>query len=206
MEELSRPTRSLVRADTGSTGCPSPVGQASGLTRGRAAVPADSDPRPKSCGDDQLSRPTLPGFEPTRGHPGSRANAVPGPRSCGLHPRSRPTQSWSELTRGHPAVHVDSDTGPRSCGVDQLSWPTPSRVQVYTGWTISPGPFGPVSELRWGPSGVPDDMVPGPRSCGVDQLSQPTRPGFELTWVNHLSRPSRSWVQGAAGRPAVPAA
>ena len=148
MEELSRPTRSLVRADTGSTGYPSPVGQASGLTRGRAAVPADSDPGPKSCGDDQLSRPTLPGFEPTRGHPGSRAHAVPGPRSCGLHPRPRPTLSWSELARARPAVQADLDPGPRGCGpailpdsvpcpslhrVDHLSWTVWSRVQADVG-------------------------------------------------------------------------
>ena len=144
MEELSRPTRSLVRADTGSTSYPSAVAQASGLTRGRSAVPGASDPGPKSCGDDQLSRPTLPGFELTRGHPVSRANAVPGPRNCGVHQLSRPTLSWSELTRAGPAVQADLDPGPRGCGVDQLSCPTPSRVRAYTGSTSCPGRIGPV--------------------------------------------------------------
>ena len=93
VEYLSRPTRSLVRADTGSTSSPGPFGQAFELARLRSAVPAHSDPGRRSCGDDQLSRATLPGFVLTRGRPVIPANTVPYPRSCAVHQRSRPTRT-----------------------------------------------------------------------------------------------------------------
>ena len=74
VDQLSRPTQTrvrgaagmtsypansvTVRASTGSTRYPGPFGPVSALPRGRYSVPAASDLCPRSCGLDQLSRPT----------------------------------------------------------------------------------------------------------------------------------------------------
>ena len=79
MDQLSRPTRSRVRVDTGSACSPEPFGPRSELTRFRSAGPANSDPGPRRCGVDQLSWPTRPGFELTRARPAILADSVPVP-------------------------------------------------------------------------------------------------------------------------------
>lgn len=125
------PSRSWVRADTGSTRYHGPYGPGIGLMLYRSAVPGNIDPGPRSCEVDQISRPTrflvqadtgstsYPGpFGPesklTPGQSAVLAYSDPSWGTYGVDQLSRPTCSGFELRRDRPAVPLDSDFGRRS--------------------------------------------------------------------------------------------
>ena len=76
-----------------SNSYPCQLSPGSEVTRGRPAVPADSDPGPRSCGVDKLSRPTRSQVELPRGRPAVPAESDLGPRCCGVDKHSRLTRS-----------------------------------------------------------------------------------------------------------------
>ena len=100
-DQLFRPTRTRVRADTRSTSYRGQLSTGSELTRDRPAILAGSDPGPRSCGVDQLSQQTR-----SRVRTDTWSTSYPAPSGPG-----------SELTRCPSAVPSVSDPRPRSCGV-----------------------------------------------------------------------------------------
>ena len=124
---------------------PGHLSPGSELPRGRPATPTDSELGLRSCGVDQLSRPTGPIFELTRGRPSISSNSVPGLSCEGSTSCPRGLVPWSE-----------------DLGVYQLSLPTQSRVQAAVESTSSPGRLGPESEELWSRPAIPAELVPGP--------------------------------------------
>ena len=139
---------------------------------GRPAVPAASDPSLKSCGVDQLSRPTQRRVRGAVGWNRSPGRLGPAP----------------ELTQEQPAIPALLVSVPSWGGVDQLSRPTQTRVrgalesqavpadsvQIRTaaGSTSSSGRFAPGSQELWGGPALLADSVLGPNLHRVDHLSR----------------------------------
>ena len=95
-----------------SNSYPCQLSPGSEVTRGRPAVPADSDPGPRSCAVEQLSRPTQ-----------SRVRADAGSTSCS----GRIAPGSVELCC-RTAIPANSVLRPSCRGVHQLSRPTPTMV------------------------------------------------------------------------------
>ena len=150
VDELSRPTRSRIRADTGSTSNPGPFGPWYEPLRSRSPVPGYSDPGSRSCDVDQLSRHTL-----------SRVRAVAGVTSYTgrLGPKSE--ELWGRPAIPANSVPVRADSLQFSCpgrlvpgsscrGVGELYLLTRTLVRGAVGSTSYPGQLRPGSELTWG--------------------------------------------------------
>lgn len=193
------------------TSCPGRHGPGYEELWGRPSIPDHSIPGPSLRGDDQLCRPTRPRVqgavgsasypgpispmsELTRSGPSLPSYSDLGPRNCWVEQLYRPSRSRVRADVGSTRSAGRLRPSPSSSGVNQLSRPSWSQVRGDAGSTSYSGPLGPGSELKRGRSTVPAVSDPGPRSSEVDQLFWPTRPRFELTRGQNLSRRSRSRV------------
>ena len=121
VDQQSRATHTYVLEFVGSTSCPGRLGPGPKSPWGRLAVPGDSDPGPRSCGVDRLSRGTQDRGDGQRGPP-----VVPGESRPVLKPAGSTSSPWrlalgTECPGGRPVFPGDSGHCPRAQGVDQLS-------------------------------------------------------------------------------------
>ena len=167
-------TQARTRRSSWSTICPGRLGSGSEDPRGRQAVPGDSDPCPRACVFDQLSRANC---TCVLGYAGS--TSCPGRLGTGY-----------ECPRGRPAVPGDLGPGPRARWVDQVSWamrvrvrgpvgsicgpPTPALIRKPSGSTSCLGSLGPGCEGPRGRPAVQGHSHLRPRVRGVNQLSRAT--------------------------------
>lgn len=152
VDELSRPTLSLLRGSEGSTSCPGRLGPESEGQRARPSVPADSVLGPSLRGVDRQAWLTW-----TMGPRGMGLNSCPGRLGsfAGETVGQRVRRAWGSTSL--PANSDTSSEGPRD---RQLSQPTRSLVRRAEGFTSCPGPLRPVSEVTRGRPAVPADSGP----------------------------------------------
>ena len=155
---------------------------------GRPAVPAASDPSLKSCGVDQLSRPTQRRVRGAVGWNRSPGRLGPAP----------------ELTQEQPAIPALLVSVPSWGGVDQLSRPTQTRVRGAAGMTSYPANSARVRADAGRPV-IAANTVPVRGAVGSTRCPGRLGPGSEELWSHKLSRPTRSRSELPQGRPALPA-
>ncbi|XP_020946894.1 collagen alpha-2(I) chain-like [Sus scrofa] len=196
VDQQSRATHTYVLEFVGSTSCPGRLGPGPKSPWGRLAVPGDSDPGPRSCGVDRLSRGTqdrgdaLPGD--SRLGPSARGvdqcfrvtrAIVRGPKASTSCPMRLGPES--EVRRGCPAVPRGSGPVPSACVVDHLFRLSRKTRDLVGGPALS--------------TSCPRRLRPVREGLRCPQLFRATRTVPEGPGVEPLSRATRDLVRGPRG-------